>query len=82
MEVDFDNFTATAVMNKTEIIALNDALTEPINIVHQVTVASTKALFIVLGIDFRDENDYYYSTPHLKRKVNPLCIVAAERAVG
>ena len=74
-EVDFENESFVVAESATAILPWDAIATAAINQVNQVTAASTKPLFLALGIEFYQEvNAVMY--PLKNGAFNPLAIVA------
>jgi hypothetical protein len=73
-EVDFEAEVFVVASAETAILPWDAALTAVVNHVHNVTPASTKPLFVALGIEFYQEvNGQMYSLKN--GAYNPLALV-------
>lgn len=74
VEVDFENETYTVDVNESTVLAWDATATAALNLANAVTAASTKPLFLVLGVEFYQEvNGQMYSLKN--GAYNPLAIV-------
>lgn len=71
-EIDFEAETYVVETLETAVLPLNSTLTSVINLENQVTAASTKPLFLAMGIVFYQEvNGAMYV---LKKEFNPVAV--------
>ena len=79
-EIDFEAETFVEVHSETAILPWNSVATAAINQVNEVTPASTKPLFLALGIEFYQEvNGQMYALKN--GAFNPLSIVKVDGGV-
>ena len=79
-EIDFEGETFVEVHSETAVLPWNSVATAAISQVNEVTPASTKPLFLALGIEFYQEvNGQMYSLK--KGAFNPLSIVKVDGGV-
>jgi len=81
-EVDFENETFALAQSASEEIPFNNTATADISLVNDINVpASTKPLFLVLGIEFLQEvNGSFYALNN--GAFNALNLVAVDTGVG
>ena len=77
METDFQNKTSKSGIKYSGKITLDKTATLPMTVVHNVTPGSTKAVFIVLGLQFI--NELHKVEPKYLCKQHPLCIVGFDK---
>ena len=79
-ELDFEAETYVVATSETAILPWDGTATAPINQVNEVTPASTKPLFLALGIEFYQEiNGQMY--PLKNGAFNPLSIAKVDSGV-
>ena len=79
-EIDFEAETYVVDTSETAILPWNGTATTPINQVNTVTPASTKPLFLALGVEFFQEiNGQMY--PLKNGAFNPLSIAKVDSGV-
>ena len=79
-EVDFEAETYVVETSETAVLPWNSTATAAINQINTVTAASTKPLFLVLGIEFYQEvNGQMY--PLKNGAFNPLAVVKVDSGV-
>lgn len=77
-EIDFVNGSYDAVVTQSALIPIDFAVVPPMNLTNQLTPASTKTIFLVLGIQFSEVTNGFEDLI-VNGKYNALTIIKVDR---